>query len=212
MNNKLFPVFLDLSCKRVLVVGGGGVACRKVGALLNTGAEIIVVCRDADPRLRILADKESIKLYKEDFHEQFLEGIWLVIAATDDAGVNLEIFKNAEKRKIFCNIVDVAELCSFHVPAVLRRGDLQIAVSSAGKSPLLAKDVKRQIASQFGPEYSRKLDVLNAVRQRIKVLFPEDFSLRKRLNELAFSDPELCHISLNDHSEIDNYILQLENK
>lgn len=189
----LYPVYIDLSGKPVLVVGGGKIACRKLGPLLAAGADITVVSPAYDRRIGMLADRQLVKLVIQPFAERFLTGKWLVIAATDDSTVNRQVFELSERRGILCNVVDVPELCRFHVPAVVRRDLLQIAISTAGKSPALAKHLKKQIGEQFHSRYGVRIVALDTVRQRIKELYhgEENVQLRARLNVQAVSSPLL---------------------
>ncbi len=191
----LYPVFIDLKGRSVLVVGGGKVACRKIGHLMQAGAAITVVCTDYDVRIGLLADKGLINLFVEPFSERFLDSMWLVIAATDDNQVNRRVFELAEQRRILCNVVDVPSLCRFQVPAVVRRGDLQLAISTAGKSPAFAKYLKKQLGFQFGRDINDKIDLLDQVRNAIKLKFPDSLEVRTRLNNMAVESPllnELC--------------------
>ncbi|MBN2064301.1 MAG: bifunctional precorrin-2 dehydrogenase/sirohydrochlorin ferrochelatase [Sedimentisphaerales bacterium] len=193
--SSLYPVFIDLKGKSVLVVGGGKIACRKIGHLLQAGPEITVVCTEYDTPIGLLADKGLIKLFVEPFSQRFLDNMWLVIAATDDNQVNRQVFELAEQRRILCNVVDVPSLCRFQVPAIVKRGDLQLAISTAGKSPAYAKYLKKQLNSQFGRDVSDKIKILDQVRNAVKLKFPDSIEMRTRINNLAVESPllnELC--------------------
>ncbi|MGC8833742.1 MAG: precorrin-2 dehydrogenase/sirohydrochlorin ferrochelatase family protein, partial [Armatimonadota bacterium] len=127
-----YPVFLDLRGKRVLVVGGGQVALRKVKSLLECGAEVLVVAPEAVPDLQQMARDGRIRLVSREYTEVDLEGASLVISATDSRDVNQRVSADAQARGVFVNVVDDPELCSFIVPSVMRRGELVVAVSTGG--------------------------------------------------------------------------------
>ncbi len=205
-NNSLYPVFIDLQGKRVLVVGGGTIASRKVAALLNSGAVIIVVAREVCQSMQMLADSGKIELFIQDYESSFLDNVWMVIAATNNTELNSEIFRHAESMKILCNVVDVPSMCRFHVPAVVRRGDLQVAVSTAGKSPTVARDIKKRISRQFGVEYKHRLNVLGAIRSRLKEMFPDNPELRMKFNKKIAYEEGLDNLSIDDQLAIDVFI------
>ncbi len=184
----------------------GEVACRKVGGLLGTGAEIVVVAGRADERLQVLAAKQLIELHLCDFSLDFLEGCWLVIAATDNNEVNREVFEQSQLRRILCNVVDVPELCTFHVPAIVRRGPLQIAISTAGKCPAMSRAIKKELSSQFGPSIVERIQLLEAIRLRVKELFPNDISQRMKINKAIVADAKLDFLSIDDSQAIDELI------
>ncbi|RLC30488.1 MAG: bifunctional precorrin-2 dehydrogenase/sirohydrochlorin ferrochelatase [Deltaproteobacteria bacterium] len=162
-----YPLFLEMADKAALVVGGGAVAERKVRSLLQYGASIRIVSRDLTDGLKDLLETGRISFAGETFVENHLEGLTLVFAATDDRQLNHEISIKARERGVLVNAVDQPEDCTFIVPSIVRRGDLTIAVSTSGKSPALAKRVRKQLESQFGKEYAIFLDFLGRLRGRV---------------------------------------------
>lgn len=164
---KTYPLFALLVDRPCLVVGGGAVGERKVRDLLAAGARVTVVSRALAPGLADLADKGRIQFIQGDFEPKHLDGMTLVIGATDNQKVNREISAAAQARGLFVNIVDQPDLCTFIVPAQVRRGPLTIAVSTGGTSPALARQIREKLEKQFGPDYGRYLRVLQAVRNRI---------------------------------------------
>jgi uroporphyrin-III C-methyltransferase len=164
---KYYPAFLDLRHRQVLVVGGGQVAERKVTKLLESGAEVSVVSPTLTPTLSTFAHQRQITYRRGEFEETDLNGAWLVIGATDDAQVNQRVAQAAAQRRLFCNIVDVPSLCSFLAPAIVARGDVQIAVSTSGRSPALAQRLKREIASLVGPEYEQLANLMSRWRPEV---------------------------------------------
>jgi precorrin-2 dehydrogenase / sirohydrochlorin ferrochelatase len=163
----LFPMFLKLQGKRCLVVGAGKVAEAKIAGLLETGADIRVVALVATATVRECAREGRIELHLRAFSPEDLDGALLAVVATSSRAVNERIYEEAQRRGVLSNVVDVPDLCDFFYPAVVRRGDLQIAVSTAGQSPSLAQKIRRQLERQFGPGYSEWVAELGETRRLI---------------------------------------------
>jgi len=162
-----YPILMDLEGKRVLVVGGGGVAERKVRTLLEFGAEVDVVSRELSPSLEALAAEGHVRHVGREFEPAHLEGAVLVVAATDDAGANRRVSAACRKQGVPVNAVDQPADCTFIVPAVVRRGDLLLAVSTSGRSPALARAVREELETRFGPEYADFLALMGSVREEV---------------------------------------------
>ncbi len=163
----LFPMFLKLAGKQCLVVGAGKIGEGKIGGLLDTGARIRVVTLDATSTVREWAQQGLIELELRPFTEDDLSGAFLAIVATSSRALNERVYSEAQRRGILCNVVDVPDLCDFYYPAVVRRGDLQIAISTAGQSPSLAQKIRQQLEKQFGPAYASWLAELGETRRLI---------------------------------------------
>ena len=163
----LFPMFVKLEGRPVLVVGAGPVAESKIGGLLETGAEVRVIAPQATDQVREWARSRQVALEERAFSLTDLEGVFLVVAATGFNEVNEAVFREARLRGVLCNVVDVPELCDFFYPAVVRRGDLQIAISTSGQSPSLARRLRQQLERQFGPGYEAWVAELGATRREI---------------------------------------------
>jgi siroheme synthase-like protein len=177
----LFPIFLKLEGRRCLVVGAGKIGESKIGSLVEAGAHIHVVAREVSTLIAELADAGVITLEKRSFEANDLDGIFLVIAATSVTSLNQTIFEEAQARGVLCNAVDDPERCDFYYGAVVKRGDLQIAISTAGNSPALAQRLRQQLEVQFGPEYGEWLEQLGSVR---KQLFSSEIDPEVRRNLL----------------------------
>jgi len=177
---KLFPMFLKLSARHCLVVGAGTIAESKIAGLLEAGGRVRVVAPEATPQVRSWAQSNSIEWHQRPFRPDDLEGMFLVVAATSSTQLHERIFEEATQRGVLCNIVDVPPLCDFYYPAVVQRGALQIAISTAGQSPALAQRLRKQLEDQFGPEYEEWLAQLGEARDKVfsTKLDPEQ---RKRL-------------------------------
>ncbi len=149
------------------MVGGGDVAHRKAAALLNCGARVTVVATVVCEKFQELALAGEIELRKRPFRPEDLDGMFLVIGATDDRALNLEIKTSADQKGALCNIADCPEACHFILPAVVERGDLVIAISTSGKSPAFAKKLRKDLETVFGPEYADFLKLMGAIRRRL---------------------------------------------
>jgi precorrin-2 dehydrogenase / sirohydrochlorin ferrochelatase len=163
-----YPVFLDLAQRRCLVVGGGTVAERKAQGLLEAKARVVVVSPSLTEALRMWAANGVLSHLPRSFHDADVEGCALVIAATDRGDVNAHVAATARRRGIWVNVVDTPDACDFIAPAVVRRGALQIAISTGGKSPMLAKRLREGLETLIGPEYGELADVLGVMRAAVR--------------------------------------------
>lgn len=180
-----YPLFADLHGRRCVVVGGGLVAQRKVTTLLRYGADITLVSPQATKRLRAYARKGAIRYQARRFRPSDLTGCWLVYAATDEPGVNERVFRHATRRRIFTNVVDQKPLCSFIAPAIWRRGDLVIAVSTGGGSPTIAKRLRRELQREIGGEYVRMIRLLKGLRSAAKRRMPSSRDRKRYFDRLV---------------------------
>jgi len=164
---------LKLKGRRCLVVGGGDIGLEKVEGLLACDADVTLLAPAAHPELEAMARENSIAWERREYAgAEDLEGVFMVIACTDDTDVNIAVFDDAERRAMLVNIVDVPPLCNFILPAIVRTGPLAIAISTAGASPALAKRMKREISDLFGEDYARLAVMLNDVRGWAKGTLP----------------------------------------
>ena len=162
-----YPIFLDISGKKCVVVGGGQVAWRKVKSLLDDNAVVDVISPVVCAEIQTLADSGKIGLRQKAYQTGDLKGAVLAIAATDEAETNLGVSAEARQNSILVNVVDDAAKSDFILPSILQRGDLTIAVSTAGKSPALARKIRTRLESEFGPEYSDLALMINEVRSEM---------------------------------------------
>jgi len=175
--NFRYPIFLDLSGKKCLVVGEGHEIAAKVQALVDAAAKVLYVHPRAEPAIDALAAAGLISWEKRDFEHRDLDGCFLAIADWED---NAEIFRLAEERQVLMNAVDDPEHCRFSFGSVHRQGDLTIAISTNGVAPALAVRLRERLAKEIGPEYQQFLEMLRAVRGEIGSRIP-DFSARRTL-------------------------------
>lgn len=179
----LFPMFMKLENKRCLVVGAGKVGEPKIASLLDTGALIRVVAFGASDMVRKWAREGKIKLELRAFTAADLDGIFLAVVATASRELNASIYNEAQRRGVLCNVVDDPAYCDFYYPAVVRRGDLQIAISTNGKSPALSQKLRQQLERQFGPGYAQWVAQLGETR---KLVLASDLHPQKK-RELLLS-------------------------
>lgn len=188
-----YPAFLDLKGRLCLVVGGGKVALRKSEKLIEAGARVRLV----SPRFGEGFDKyqasESVEFRRRAFLPEDLEGCFLVVSAADDQEVNRQVSREAHQRGLLCNVVDQPALSSFIAPALVSRGRLQIAISTAGASPALARKIRRQLEAEFGPEYGPFLELMARLRPQVLEKYKNE-EQRRRLFHALVDSPLLALI------------------
>jgi precorrin-2 dehydrogenase / sirohydrochlorin ferrochelatase len=177
----LFPIFVKLQGRPCLVVGAGKVGEPKIAGLLETGARIRVVALEAGPTVHEWAREGNLELELRAFTEDDLAGAFLAIVATNSRVLNERVYHEARRRGVLCNVVDVPDLCDFFYPAVVRRGDLQIAVSTNGQSPSLAQKIRQQLEKQFGLGYAAWVAGLGETR---KLILASDLDKQRKLDLL----------------------------
>ena len=165
---RYYPAFLDLRGKRCAVIGGGKVAERKVRSLLEAGAKVYVASPELTPTLARMAHQGRIAYKRGPYEQLDLDGVFLVIAATDRPFTQKQVAVDAARRNILSNVVDAPEASSLIVPASFARGDLQIAISTGGASPALAQQLRQRLEKQFGLEYAAFLKWMQAARKRLQ--------------------------------------------
>jgi precorrin-2 dehydrogenase / sirohydrochlorin ferrochelatase len=196
--SSLFPMFLKLEGKRCLVVGAGKVGEPKIGSLIDTGARIHVIALVASEAVHEWANAGKITLELRVFSESDLEGTFLAVVATASRALNGSIYREAQRRGVLCNVVDVPEYCDFYYPAVVRRGDLQIAISTNGQSPSLSQKLRQQLERQFGPGYASWVAELGETR---KLVLASDLDpQRKRELLLSLASREALKAALAEES------------
>jgi precorrin-2 dehydrogenase/sirohydrochlorin ferrochelatase len=163
-----YPVNLQLDGRRCLVLGGGAVAERKVVGLLTAKAKVLVISPSLTPALQELASQGQISYHQSEYRPGTMDKPFLLICATDDAGVNDQAAQEGQSQGSLVNVVDNPGVCDFTVPAQFTRGDLQITISTAGKSPLLAKIIREELEERYGPEFGQLLAKIGGYREEGK--------------------------------------------
>ena len=195
----LFPMFMKLNVRSCLVVGAGNIGEQKIAGLLETGARIRVVAIEATPTVREWAREGRIELELRPYRSSDLEGVFLAVVATSSRTLNERIYGDAQARRVLCNVVDVPDLCDFFYPSVVRRGDLQIAVSTAGQSPSLAQKIRQQLEKQFGPAYAAWVAELGETR---KLILSSDLERDQKLELLhSLASREAAEASIAEHRQ-----------
>lgn len=184
----LLPIFVKLQSRLVIVVGGGLIAEGKLHALLAAGARVRVIAPGVTQTIGELTQQKRVEWRAKEFSAADLDGASLVVAATSAPGVNEAVFRAADARGILCNAVDDVEHCHFYYGSVVQRGDLQIAISTNGKSPALAQRLRLELEEQFGPEYELWLEWLGAARELLRAWEGSPDSKKALLHQLA-SEP-----------------------
>jgi siroheme synthase-like protein len=162
-----FPIYLDMSRRRCLVIGGGAVAERKIAALLETGAEVTVLAPDVTDVVAGLSKQNAIRFTARCYEDGDLDGFELAFVATDDPQVNAAVYREGRSRGVWVNSADDPARCDFILPSVLRRGDLTVAVSTGGTSPALARTVREELELYFTQEYESLAKLAAEVREEL---------------------------------------------
>lgn len=184
-----YPMFVDIEGRRCLVVGGGPVATEKTEKLLDHGAVVRLVSPAITPELRALVDGGQIAEHHErPYDPADLDGCFIVIAATNLDAINRMVWQDAEARGVICNVVDVPPLCNYIVPSIVRRGELAIAISTGGASPVVAKHIRRDIQQRYGPEWQALVDLMRDLRDELKVRYTDMASRRDAMERLMETD------------------------
>ena len=205
---KYYPICLNISKKRCVVIGGGDVAERKVTRLLEAGAGVEVVGKLLTPKLKTMQNEGKIGHIADDYKEEYINDAFLVIGATDRDDVNDKIYMDADKNGKLVNIVDSPDRCNFILPSIVKQGDLQIAISTSGKSPALAKKLREEMEGSYGFEYQILLDIMGAVREKVIVRgYPSEEN--KKLFEALLNSDILQYIREENWSEVKRVVEDL---
>jgi len=192
-----YPIYLNLADRRVVVIGGGEVAERKIESLLGTGASIKVVSPEVTARIVVLATEKRIDLHRRPYESGDCLNAMLVLSASDDPAVSRAVFEDARKCGALVNTADQPRLCDFIMPAVVRRGDVAIAISTSGTSPGLAARLRQKIGRLIGPEYGRLAQLLSEARPQIRQRVPQEAD-RKALQYRILDSDIMTYLKEND--------------
>jgi precorrin-2 dehydrogenase/sirohydrochlorin ferrochelatase len=181
----LFPIFLKLDGRQCLVVGAGEIAESKIHSLLAAEARVTVIAPEAKPAMVDLAGAGRFIWHQREFMPGDLDGAFLVVAATNVPEVNAAVFREASKRNVICNAVDDPPNCDFYFPSIVKRGDLQVAISTAGESPALAQQLREDIDAQLPEDLGPWLKSLGELRREVLATMPAGDARKLLLHELA---------------------------
>ena len=187
----LFPMFVDISGRKCVVVGGGRVALRKVETLLKYGGDVLVVSREICPEIRSLLPADACLIMEAGLElESLIEGAVLVVAASGDRQLNHRLAAVCDRCAVPVNVIDAPEECSFQFPAVVLRGEISVGINSGTNSPALTRIIRRKMEEELPAYYGDLADQLGNLRVRVKDLYPEEKDRRmilRKAAEAAFS-------------------------
>lgn len=180
-----YPIYLELGGRRAVVIGGGSVAVRKAQVLLAAGARLVVVAERVGDMLTDLCARSDVKLIRSKYSKNYLAGAVLAIAATNNRPVNKQVYKDCQELEILCNVVDDPELCDFFVPAVVKRGDLQIAIGTEGYCPAYSGHLRKKLEQTFTEQHGQFLAELETLRKHIIQDVPDQADRKALLGKLV---------------------------
>jgi len=186
----LYPVFLKLEGLKVLIVGGGAVAEQKIEAVLRSATDVTVIAPQVTARIARWAEEVLVCHVADEYRAGMAQGYFLVISCADLESVNRAVYKEAKSAGALCNAVDDPGFCDFYAPAVVSRGEFQIAISTGGNSPLLSQNVRKELEEQFGPEYGPWTAWLGRMRSDLRSLLPPTQRRKELLHLLTLLKPQ----------------------
>lgn len=185
----LYPIFLKLEGRRVLIVGGGKIAEEKIYAVLRSARDVTVVAPEITAQIHKWAKAGLVQHIATEYQNGMASEFFLVIACTDSEDVNRAVYEEAKRSGVLCNAVDDPCYCDFYAPAVVSQGDFQIAISTGGNSPALAQQVRKELEQDFGPEYASWTNWLGRMREGIVSVLPRGQKRKELLHLIAASRP-----------------------
>ena len=184
-----YPIFLEMQDRRVVLVGAGTVAFRKAQVLLEAGARLVIVADHVNPAMELLCrENKQAELVKAPYSKEYLTGATLAIAATNNRELNKQIYHDCQNCDVLCNVVDDPELCDFFAPAVLKRGDLQIAISTDGVCPAYAGHIRTKLEEMFTETHAQFLSELECLRVKVIKEMPDTVQRKVLMGKLADDD------------------------
>jgi siroheme synthase-like protein len=204
LENFYYPIFVDLRGKLVLIVGGGMVAARKLETLQKSGARVKIVSPEVMPGI---AEGADVEIVNKVYEKGDLKGAALVIAATDDEETNRNVSEDASSKRIFCNVVDRPELCTFIVPSVVEKGPIKVAISTGGVSPALSRKLRMVIGNDIGEEYAVLAAILGKIRPMVRSRAGGS-EYHKRLFDVLIESELMDAIRNNDRKLAEDILFQ----
>ncbi len=190
---RYYPIYLNLTDKLSIIVGGGTIAEGKVTSLLEADAKVVIIAPEVTPAVRALAENGKITWEQRTYHDGDLEGAAIAISATDSPEINHQVWDEANRRGILINVVDDVPYCNFIAPAIVRRGDITIAISTNGKMPALAAHMRREMDKSFGDEYLQLLEITTPMRAELGAKHL-DYTIRQKLWRKLFEETEVIDL------------------
>jgi precorrin-2 dehydrogenase / sirohydrochlorin ferrochelatase len=186
----LYPIFLKLEGRKVLIVGGGAVAEQKLEGVLRSATNVTVISPKVTERISRWAAEGRLQHMAIEYHAGAAQGCFLVIACTDSELVNRAVYEEASKSGAIVNAVDDPDYCNFYAPALVNRGDFQIAISTGGASPALAQRVRRELEQKYGEEYGPWTSWLGRTRSALREALPRNENRKQLIRMLALGQPQ----------------------
>jgi precorrin-2 dehydrogenase / sirohydrochlorin ferrochelatase len=197
---RYYPIYLNLTNRPAFVVGGGTIAEGKVLGLLEVDAQVTVIAPEPTPALRELARNGKIAWEQRAYQQGDLQGAAIAISATDERDVNKQVWDEAQERGILINVVDDPPYCDFIAPAIIRRGDITLAISTNGKMPALAAHLRRELEKSFGDEYLQLLEMTAPMREQLNAQHL-DYSVRQQLWRKLFEETNIVDLLRQGETE-----------
>jgi precorrin-2 dehydrogenase/sirohydrochlorin ferrochelatase len=206
--NTYYPIMLDIKEKKCVVIGGGNIAYRKILSLLESGAKVTVLSTLINEEVELLIKNKKIKFVKEKYNFKYIKDCYLVFAATDDREVNELVYKQCSEKNILVNVVDKPEICNFIVPSKLQKGDLTIAISTNGKSPMLAKKIRQDLEKVYDYRYELFLDIMSEVRKEAFTIIKDGKKRSEFYKAIVYSNFS-DRLECEDKNEIQKEIMDI---
>jgi precorrin-2 dehydrogenase len=203
-----YPISLEVAGRRAVVIGRMAVAQGKADALLEAGALVTVISKGPRQALDRLEGHERATVLRRDYEPGDLEGAFLCVASSEEGEVRAAIYAEARWRKVLANVMDDIPHCDFAAPALVRRGDLAIAISTGGRSPALARRLREQLSEQFDARWEELLDLLGEVRTETLPALPEYAARARKWQEALDVDVLLDLIGTGRRREARNFLLR----
>ncbi|MCY6354156.1 precorrin-2 dehydrogenase/sirohydrochlorin ferrochelatase family protein [Clostridium sp. ZS2-4] len=185
---KYYPIMLDIENKNCLVIGGGRIAYRKTLSLLECGGKVKVLSKNISDEFKILINKGEIEYIEDNYSIKYIDNVYIVYAATDNRSMNKTIYEDCNRNNILVNVVDEPDICNFIVPAKVQRGDLTVAVSTNGKSPMLSRRIREELEKVFNSNYEDFLDIMGDMRSNVLREIKDGKKRREFFKEVVYSD------------------------
>ena len=186
----LYPVFLKLEGRKVLIVGGGNIAEQKIEGVLRSATDVTVIAPQITDRIQTWAKEKRVRYVAGEYRRGMARGYFLVIAATDSESINRAVYEEARSAGALANAVDDPQYCNFYAPAVVNRDDFQIAISTGGASPALAQHIRCELEEKYGVEYGPWTAWLGRARKALRQALPRGENRKQLIRMLALGRPQ----------------------
>jgi len=205
---KYYPIMLDIKEKKCAVIGGGNIAYRKITSLLECNAEVIVISNEVIKDIQLLIEDKKIIYFQDKYNFKYISDCYLVYAATNDSIVNQAVYSQCCEANILVNVVDKPKICSFIVPSKVQKGDLTIAISTNGKSPMLARKIRQDLEKVYDFRYEIFLDIMGEVRKEVSHNLKDQKKRSEFYKAIVYSDL-IDEITFENKADIQKQIMNI---